>query len=52
VTDRRKLTDEQAAEIRRQYQAGKRPKLIAKQFSISYATIWMITHGRTHKPAD
>jgi DNA invertase Pin-like site-specific DNA recombinase len=45
----RKLTDEQAAEIRKQYKEGKRPIRIAKEFHVSTQTVWNIAHGRTHK---
>lgn len=49
---KRKLTEEQAAEIRRQYKQGIRPIQIAKEFHVSTHTIWMVANGRTHKSSS
>ena len=51
MTDRgrRKLTDEQVAAIRAQYEYGRRPKLIAKEFSITVYHVWKIAAGWRRK---
>jgi len=45
----KKLTEEQAAEIRKQYKAGKEQVRIAREFGVSRQTIYVILHGKTHK---
>jgi len=42
---RHNLTIQEVAQIRQQYAAGRRPKLIAEQFKVCRLTVWRIAHG-------
>jgi DNA invertase Pin-like site-specific DNA recombinase len=45
----RKLTDEQAAEIRAKAKAGEPHIRIAREFGVSRQTVYIILQGKTHK---
>lgn len=44
-----KLTEGEVEQIREQYKSGKRPKLIAAEFHVTYHCIWLIANGWRHK---
>ena len=44
-----KLTEEEVERIREQYKSGKRPKLIAEEFHVTYHCVWLIANGWRHK---
>lgn len=49
INPRRKLTMEQAQEIRALYQSGTSCTSLAKQYGVSHGAVWMIIKGRTYK---
>jgi hypothetical protein len=50
MSDRRcKLTLQEVTQIRQQYQYGRRPSVIAKEFGVSVHSVWKIAHGLSHK---
>lgn len=52
LTDRRrKLTEQQVAEIRAKREQGSKMPALAREYGVSIPNIWMIIHGQTHKNA-
>ena len=53
VSDRRKkLNDQQVAQIRWQYDYGRRPRFIAKEFGITVHHVWKIVNERVWKSGN